>query len=193
MAPLLRRRNLFTSWLQVRLLLVMLAHAVLVMATLVVVIFLPLILRLESETLSPGEQYRTASQFVTLNSWIWFPLIVVFAMMGVLSMVVTHRIAGPLIRFRRVFEAVRAGDLTVRANIRRFDYLQTEARILSEMVVGLRERVTALRQQREECEAAWQEYRRIAEARGPAEIGPHLEAFEARLKQAGAALDQFTV
>ncbi|HEX7549013.1 MAG TPA: methyl-accepting chemotaxis protein [Candidatus Methylomirabilis sp.] len=193
MEPLSRRRKLFVSWLQVRLLLVLLGHAVLVMATLVVMIFLPLIFRLESETLPPGERYWAASQFLMLDSWIWLPLILVFAMMCVLSMVVTHRVAGPLIRFRRVFEAVRAGDLTVRTNIRRFDYLQTEARILSEMVVGLRERVAALRQQREECEAAWREYRRIAEARGPAEIRPHLEAFEARLKQAGASLDQFTV
>ena len=191
MGPLSRRRQPFTSWLQVRLLLVMLAHAALVMATLVVTIFLPLILRLERDTLPPDERYGAAIQFLTLDARIWLPLLLVFAMMCVLSMVVTHRIAGPLLHFRRVFEAVRAGDLTVEAGIRRFDYLQTEARSLREMVGGLRERVGALRQQREECEAAWREYRRMAEARGPAELGPHLEAFEARLTQAGASLEQF--
>ena len=53
----------------------------------------------------------------------------------------SHRIAGPLYRFRRIFHSVASGDLTVRTSIRKSDYLHAEAQCLEEMVSALREKI----------------------------------------------------
>lgn len=193
MKPRIWRRRILVDRFQWRLLLVMLTHAALIILTLAAAIFLPLYLRLESDHLSQAEQYRAASQFLVLDAWLWPPLLLVFGMMCFHALLVTHRVAGPLVRFRRVLAAVGAGDLTVDAGVRRNDYLQAEARMLAGMIEGLRGRVADVRRQQAACEAAWRECRQAVEACGGPGLSAPLQAFEARLRQAGDALNQFTV
>ena len=56
-------------------------------------------------------------------------------------MVTTHRIAGPLYQFRRLFRSIASGDLSVRAAIRKNDYLTREVVDINNMVKSLRLRV----------------------------------------------------
>lgn len=81
---------------------------------------------------------ETASIFLLLHRRLWFPLLVLFLGLLFIFLRTTHRVAGPLYRFRRIFEAVGAGDLSVRVRIRRSDYLVEESEALDMMLANLR-------------------------------------------------------
>jgi methyl-accepting chemotaxis protein len=68
---------------------------------------------------------------------LWLPLAGIFLLLTVHSLFVSHRIAGPLYRFRKVYEALAGGDLAIRANIRKHDYLHADARALNAMIQAL--------------------------------------------------------
>ncbi|HNV25299.1 MAG TPA: methyl-accepting chemotaxis protein, partial [Nitrospira sp.] len=71
----------------------------------------------------------------------WPAVAVVSLLLIVHGIFFTHRIAGPLYRFRRIFQSVASGDLTVRTSIRKSDYLHVEAQCLGDMVNALREKI----------------------------------------------------
>ena len=62
-------------------------------------------------------------------------------------LVLSHRIAGPLYRFRMVFKALVEGNFSIRASIRKHDYLHTDARALNEMIEALETRIRGLEDQ----------------------------------------------
>ena len=53
----------------------------------------------------------------------------------------THRIAGPLYRFRRIFQSVANGDLTVRTSIRKRLSACRSPGVWEKMVSALREKI----------------------------------------------------
>ena len=75
------------------------------------------------------------------------PLAAVFLLLTVHSLFVSHRIAGPLYRFRAVFKALAGGNFSIRANIRKHDYLHTDAGVLNEMIETLETRILGLEEQ----------------------------------------------
>jgi len=62
------------------------------------------------------------------------------AAMAVMTLLVSHRIAGPLYRFKKEVEQIKSGDLTPQFKIRGQDQLQVLAVSLSEMTESLRAR-----------------------------------------------------
>jgi methyl-accepting chemotaxis protein len=108
------------------------------------VTFGPLVIDLLDSTTPPSERAAVAEQFLALHERVWPSLLVVLLLFGFHSLLVSHRFAGPLLRFRRTFEAVAAGDLTPRVQLRRHDYLKPEAEVLDRMVSDLRQRVLDL-------------------------------------------------
>jgi nitrogen fixation/metabolism regulation signal transduction histidine kinase len=77
-----------------------------------------------------SEAQRVAEQFELLHSRFWPVVFVVSLLLIVHGVFFSHRIAGPLYRFRRIFQSVASGDLTVRTSIRKSDYLHVEAQCL---------------------------------------------------------------
>ena len=81
----------------------------------------------------------------------------------------SHRIAGPLYRFRTIFEEIGKGNLAVSANIRKDDYLKKEAEGLRDMLTSLRERVTAIDKDSQDLNQALAELKRAVDQGTPHE------------------------
>jgi methyl-accepting chemotaxis protein len=64
------------------------------------------------------------------------------ALTAMMAIVLSHRVAGPIYHFRRVFDAVRDGDLTARIHLRPGDEFQKEAESFNEMMDSVSKRVT---------------------------------------------------
>ncbi len=88
-----------------------------------------------------------------------FPLLVqtlvvatIFASLAVVitSVFLSHKVAGPALRFQKESEAVQTGDLTRSFNIRSRDQLQALARSLNDMTSVLREKHRELKRQSED-------------------------------------------
>ena len=142
-----KRRRLIVDRFQYRLVAISAVHFGLVLMVFLVAMMLPLMLRLDDPSATYFEKQQVADVLLFFNEQLWLPLAAVFLLLTVHSLFVSHRIAGPLYRFRMVYKALAGGNLSIRANIRKHDYLQTDARALSEMIETLETRIRGLEDQ----------------------------------------------
>ena len=142
-----KRRQLIVDRFQYRLVAISAGHFGLVLLVFLVAMLLPLMLQLDDPSASYIEKQRVADVLLFFNEQLWLPLAAVFLLLTVHSLFVSHRIAGPLYRFRMVYKALAGGNLSIRATIRKHDYLQTDARALSEMIEALETRIRSLEDQ----------------------------------------------
>jgi methyl-accepting chemotaxis protein len=119
-------------------------HQGLVFLTFAGSLFVPLILKLHNTPLSSPEAGDIATKFLVLHDSIWPAFPIALVLIVIHSVFFSHRIAGPLYRFRRVFRSISQGDLTVTTGIRKRDYLHQEAGSLGEMVGELRSKLTRI-------------------------------------------------
>jgi methyl-accepting chemotaxis protein len=148
-----RRRRILLESFQYRLLAINLTYFVTILLIFAGALFLPLILQLRSGSLSVIEQGEVAGLFLSLHARVWPAMLVVFILLALHSILVSHRIAGPLYRFRSIFKAVAEGDLSIRANLRKTDYLGKESDSLNEMILNLRTKLVGIQKHSEALEA----------------------------------------
>lgn len=87
-------------------------------------LFVPHLWEFAAETTLAGKAAE-AGVLLELHRSLWPLLLTVVISFGVASVFVTHRIVGPLFSMERTIREMAAGDLTVRARIRKGDELQT--------------------------------------------------------------------
>lgn len=89
-----------------------------------------------------AERQRTAAAaFLDLHTHVWPALMALAAALSALVVMQSHRVIGPLVRFKAVFEAVARGELWVPSKIRAGDYPEDESRALDAMLASLRQRI----------------------------------------------------
>lgn len=142
-----KRRHLIVDRFQYRLVAISAAHFGLALLVFLTALMLPLMLQLDDPTVSWVEKKRISNVILFFNDQVWLPLAAVFLLLTVHSLFVSHRICGPLYRFRAVFKALAEGDLDIRAHIRKHDYLQAEARAINDMIGSLQTRIRGLEDQ----------------------------------------------
>ena len=97
--------------------------------------------------MSPDTQEDAARLFLALDERVWVPLLLLLGGLTAHSVLVSHRIAGPLYQFRRLFGELRDGHVRVRTTLRKRDYLRKEATAFNEMVASIEARTAALHTQ----------------------------------------------
>jgi methyl-accepting chemotaxis protein len=185
-----RRRTFLVGALQYRLLAVTALHFVAFTALVAVALFAPLIIDLQGG-LELDRQGDVAAQFLYLHRHFWPALGVIFCFVVAHSIVVSHRIAGPLVGFRRVLRAVGGGDLTVSATIRRHDYLKEEASSINGMIAGLSWRMGELRERCGRAATAFDGLRAALEGNGP--TAQQLQSLADAMVGIELALQQFNI
>lgn len=145
MAPF-KRRRLIVDRFQYRLLIFNWVYFLALLLVFAGVVFLPLAIRMQSSSVSFAERQRLAEEFLSLHAHLWPAVFLLFALLSVHSIFVSHRIAGPLFRVRKVLGRVGEGDLSVRLSLRKNDYLVREAQAINEMIEALRTRVSDVKE-----------------------------------------------
>lgn len=186
-----RRRKLLVGGIQYRLLAINIIYLFTTLVIFAAGLFGPLILRLNLGTLTPFEEQVMANQFLALHSRVWPPLILVFVLLTLHSIVITHRIAGPLYRFRQVFKAIAKGDLSVRANTRKKDYLKREAACFNMMIESLNERLQKLERERRDLRVALDELAKGIQGGRPDEIEWKVKALAAHIERLDEIMNGF--
>jgi len=91
---------------------------------LTIFIYLPTLLILSSEKAPLSAQAQAAREFLFLEGRYLPPLILVMFIMGLHSVISTHRFFGPIQRFKAVAKQISRGDFSVRVNLRKNDFLK---------------------------------------------------------------------
>jgi methyl-accepting chemotaxis protein len=119
-------------------------YLVSVVMAFVVVLFAPVIVVLSNSSMTLSEKEVAAHQMLIMHERVWFALPILIALCVLHSALVSHRIAGPLFRFKQIFAKLASGDLSMDVKLRRHDYLHREAEIMAEMVRTTGERVRSI-------------------------------------------------
>ncbi len=185
------RRHFLWDTVQPRFLGLSCCYVVVVIAAVARALFVPLMLELNHLPISSVEAQRVADQFELLHSRFWPVVAVVSVLLLVHGVFFSHRIAGPLYRFRRIFQSVADGDLTVRTSIRKADYLHVEAQCLGEMVGALREKIARI-EAHHAAIAPQLERLKAAAARGALqEVEQEADRLRATVEQLTRAMEPF--
>lgn len=179
MRPYKRRRILVDS-MQYRLLGVDLLHFHAILLIFAAALFAPLMIQLDSASLSSGEKQAVAREFLSLHARLWPPLIVALVLLALHSVLVSHRIAGPLYQFRNIFKLIAQGNLSVRATIRKRDYLRKDADSINEMIAALETRITGIEEQCDDAESVLTELKRAIDSGSAEEMNEHIKNLRGR-------------
>ena len=143
--PFRRRRVLVDRTFQRSLCLhgLVLVSFVLVVVTLG--IFLPLVWQLGSARSGQDVSADSATVMLYMHERFWGIALFSFVFVVARILQVSHRIAGPLVRFKRNLRLIAAGSLPPPLRTRRRDYLKEEVLCLNEAVAGVRDRLEGIR------------------------------------------------
>lgn len=186
-----RRRRILVDSFQSRLLAVNLTYFGVVLLTFAGALFVPLVLQLDSNSTSWDQKMLASSQFLALHSRLWPAMAVLFVLVAIHTVIVSHRVAGPLYQFRKVFRAVAEGDLGRRVAIRKNDYLTKEMVAINEMISSLERNIQASRASSERAMAVLGELRRATSGGGLAEVNRLTGHLEVHLGQTIQSLNFF--
>ena len=107
-------------------------------------IFLPLLWDLSSVGLSGGfEEQAIVMLYLHERFWPLASLCLVIVVLGAIRY--SHRVAGPMVRYKRHLRLLANGKLPPSLRTRRNDFMKAEVSCLNEAVLGVSERVDAIR------------------------------------------------
>lgn len=187
-----RRKQILISPLQYRLVLTSFVHFCIIVLVFAALLFLPLGWHLRSTSLdaSPAN-LAVANEFLALHGRFWPAMILVLGLLVVHALVISHRLAGPLYRFRRVWQAVAEGNLSVRARLRKNDYLTQEADAINEMIGALAGRITGIEAQVTALRAALTDLQAVRASGSATGLGDTVRDLGALVDQLQTHLEQF--
>jgi methyl-accepting chemotaxis protein len=151
-------------------------------------IFVPLLWNLGERFPSVQVDPDTAVVMVYMHERFWLVAAVCLVLVTIGALRLSHRIAGPMVRYKRNLRLLAEGRLPPPLRTRRRDYLKDEVACLNAAVDGVRERVEAIRKAEAQLRRQLQV---VAERlpRGAAELAGLAEA-EARLARAVGAFTE---
>lgn len=181
-----RRRRLIVQGFHARFVITQLLWLILALALLTMALLMPTGMSLLGRS-GPADALSLADRFLFLHRVVW-PLIAGFFLLSVVILVLTtHRVAGPLYRFRQIFRDVGRGRLTVPVTTRAGDYLTEEAADLNSMLKATRERIN--RAKRDAAVAADEAEKLVNAAAQP--TPRELRALSDRITAIRRVLDEF--
>jgi len=184
-------RRVLVDRFQVRLAGVAIVHFLIVVAVFVSALFAPIVIDLSSGDLSSPRVQEAAREFLVLHSRIWLPLAGALALLVLHNVLMTHRIAGPLYRFRRYFKTVGEGKLSTLMEIRDSDYLRKDAVVISEMVESVRNKIALVAEQVERANDDWGRLRSALPAEAANDLSGKIDILESRLESCRRSVAAF--
>lgn len=121
----------------------------------------------------------------------WLPLLGTVVLLVLHNVLISHKIAGPLYRFRRYFKLVGSADLSRPIEVRSRDYLKRDAEVISEMVEALRNRVALVAENVERANEDWQRLRSSLPVDAAEALVGKIDLVERRLENARRNLSGF--
>ena len=190
-----KRRHLFVHPIQYRFLVADLLYLFVIVMSLAIPVFVPLMQALDDPSLSYQARGMVADQFLGLHSWFWLwalGALLLLILHGIHSVLMMHRIAGPLYRLQKVLGAVGGGELSARATLRKHDYLHQEAEALNRMLAHLQAMVRDLEVRFVQVTGAYDRVKaRLAIGSNP-ELAETIRVLEVELAHLKAGLDAFS-
>lgn len=184
-------RKVLVDSLQLHFVGVAIIHFALIVLVFTSTLFVPVIIRLNSGDISSPEVQAAAHEFLILHNRLWLPLIGSLILVVLHNIIFTHRVAGPLYRFRPYLERVGAGDLSSPIKFRKRDHLKKEAEVASQMVESLRDKVISLDREFRQANRAWNDLKGELAGEASGDLRRKIDTMGDRIDECGKSLSVF--
>lgn len=185
------RRRFIIDRVQIRLLVGNCVYLLSVSLFLVIAGIVPLIRTLDDVRLSAEQRDSAARQVLSLNEGLWIVLGLIVALCVIHSVLVSHRIAGPLYRVKHSLGQLAAGDLSVRVRTRRADYLVREVACINRAIESLDRNMGAVEKQHREAGRTLLHLRQTLDQQDLAGARSLCGEFETQFESLGRCIRQF--
>jgi len=155
-----RRKFIVDRDLQIALLRNSFLYVLLFVAVIAVVFFVPLMAELTDAESQSARTVQVHNQIRYLHTYFWPAVILAMILIFLHSVRASHKVAGPLYRFKLVLKALKEGEISSPIRIRKGDYLQQEAELINQVLENLRQNLEGLRQAQVQLNQALSEHRR---------------------------------
>jgi len=132
-----RRTYIVDESLQYRFLAILFIYCFIITIFILSFLFVPEFIKLNDQSLSLEVRAVAADRILMLHSRVWPAFISLIVILGLHSILLFHRIVGPLYRFRLAFEQIRQGNVSFRVKLRKKDYLHDEEEAFNNMIEGI--------------------------------------------------------
>ncbi len=139
-----RKKYLIHKKLQLKYAILTIASLLLYTLLILSAIFMPPAVVFFSTHLPLSVRAEAASAFVLLNDYIWPGIGFVIILFGAISILVTHKIAGPIYVLTRTIREITSGDLKARITLRRGDDLVELENVVNQMAEKIESAFIAL-------------------------------------------------
>jgi methyl-accepting chemotaxis protein len=184
-------RKFLVDPLQLRFVGLAIIHFAIIILIFTSALFVPIVLKLQSGDITQPHVQAAAREFLVLHDKLWLPMLVALLLIVMHNIIFTHRVAGPLFRFRPFLKSVGEGNLANRIMFRKKDHLKKEAEIASEMVESLRVKITNVESQLERASSAWNDLRDALNGVTSNELQQKISAMNARIEECRDSLTVF--
>jgi methyl-accepting chemotaxis protein len=134
-------------------------YVLLFVAVIGMVFFVPLMTELIEAESPSARTVQVSDQMRYLYTYFWPTVSLAMILIFLHSVRASHKVVGPLYRFRVVLEALKEGKISSQISIRKGDYLQQEADLINEVLESLRQNLEGLREAHVQLNQALTEYR----------------------------------
>jgi methyl-accepting chemotaxis protein len=144
MRPYRRRKYVIDRELQFRLLIYNAIYFLTLLLCIGAGLFVPLYFQISDPTLPPEQLGQIADMVLYIHSRLWPVVLAIFIILSVHSIRISHKIAGPLYRFRAIFKQIAQGEISGSFRIRKGDFLANEKLRLEEMMQALGSKIAEI-------------------------------------------------
>jgi methyl-accepting chemotaxis protein len=144
MKLILRKKYFIEKQLQTKFILCTILLLMFYTLLFVMILFLPYVIHLSSDY-PLKEQTEAARMLLSLHTSIWPALAVVVLSLGVLSLFISHKVAGPIYRLKKYLAEIAAGNVDVDLKFRKRDELHDLSASVNVVIHELRLLVRALK------------------------------------------------
>lgn len=187
-----RRKKLIINTFQYRLVALHLLQFGSVVAIMLAALYIPLIMEFDRSDLSGGQKAELTNRFLELNSLLFPAMWILAGFVIVYSVIISHRIAGPVFRIRTALHSLTMGNLSGSLKLRKKDYLIKEAEVVNILIDSLRDNIGDMDKTYEETSAALARLKATMDD-APVDAKERLAELEGRLLDWKCQLERYSM
>lgn len=171
-----------------------LSYALIIFILLAIPVFGPLMQALDNPTLSWQERAAVGNDLLNLHAryWPWAlgaGLVLIIHCLH--SMATLFHVAGPLYRLKNVLPQIGRGDLSIRATLRKGDFLTHEAELVNQMTAQLQAKISAMKMSQATVSLDIDRLKQAGVTAGDPAVAEIVKKTEQDLADLKASLDSF--
>ena len=153
--------------------------------------FAPAVIQLEFGNGSLDQVAVLTEEILQTHAVVWPVVVACLIAVTITSLFLFNRMTEPLLRFTRIFEAIRQGKLPDPIGLRGRDYLKREAVALNEMMAELRSMIGEIKRRQRELSGTLEEVAEIASLGDPERIAELVSTLSEQDKSLRESLARF--